>query len=115
MKQVNTIYINGKFETPHGSELLTLLGPVTEQDAAQVLLADEVDAQRAIAAASAAYSELAGSSRAQRMEWLQRLHNVVAAAEEELTAQMIEEYGGPLRFSNRDWHQQRCRSTERCK
>jgi hypothetical protein len=28
MKQVNTIYINGKFETPHGSELLTLLGPV---------------------------------------------------------------------------------------
>jgi hypothetical protein len=23
MKQVNTIYINGKFETPHGSELLT--------------------------------------------------------------------------------------------
>ena len=100
MKQVNTIYINGKFETPHGSELLTLLDPVTEQDAAQVLLADEVDAQRAIAAASAAYSELAGSSRAQRMEWLQRLHNVVAAAEEELTAQMIEEYGGPLRFSN---------------
>jgi aldehyde dehydrogenase (NAD+) len=52
MKQVNTIYINGKFETPHGSELLTLLDPVTEQDAAQVLLADEVDAQRAIAAAS---------------------------------------------------------------
>ena len=100
MKQVNTIYINGKFETPHGSELLTLLDPVTEQDAAQVLLADEVDARRAIAAASAAYSELAGSSRAQRMEWLQRLHNVVAAAEEELTAQMIEEYGGPLRFSN---------------
>jgi len=100
MKQVNTIYINGKFETPHGSELLTLLDPVTEQDAAQVLLADEVDAQRAIGAASAAYSELAGSSRAQRMEWLQRLHNVVAAAEEELTAQMIEEYGGPLRFSN---------------
>ena len=100
MKQVNTIYINGKFETPHGSELLTLLDPVTEQDAAQVLLADEVDAQRAIAAASAAYCELAGSSRAQRMEWLQRLHNVVAAAEEELTAQMIEEYGGPLRFSN---------------
>jgi len=44
MKQVNTIYINGKFETPHGSELLTLLDPVTEQYAAQVLLADEVDA-----------------------------------------------------------------------
>lgn len=99
MKQVDTIYINGKFETPHGSELLTLIDPVTEQDAARVVLADEVDAQRAIAVASAAYHELAGSSRALRMEWLQRLHDVVAAAEEELTAQMIEEYGGPVRFS----------------
>jgi aldehyde dehydrogenase (NAD+) len=100
MKQVDTIYINGKFETPHGSELMTLIDPVTEQDAAQVMLADEVDARRAIAAASAAYSELAGTSRALRMEWLQRLHDVVAAAEEELTAQMIDEYGGPVRFSN---------------
>jgi len=40
------------------------------------------------------------SSRALRMDWLQCLHDVVAAAEEELTAQMIEEYGGPVRFSN---------------
>ena len=80
MKQVNTIYINGKFETPHGSELLTLVDPVTEQDAAQVVLADEVDAQRAIAAASAAYRELAGSSRELRMEWLRRLHDALTRA-----------------------------------
>jgi aldehyde dehydrogenase (NAD+) len=100
VKEVDRIYINGKFETPHGSELLTLIDPVTEQDVAQVQLADEVDAQRAITAASAAYRQLAGVSRAQRMEWLQRLHDVVADAEEELTAQMIEEYGGPVRFSN---------------
>lgn len=100
MKQIDTIYINGKFETPHGRERLTLIDPVTEQDAAQVLMADEVDAQRAIAAASVAYGKLAGTTRAQRMEWLERLHDVVAAAEEELTAQMIEEYGGPVRFSN---------------
>jgi aldehyde dehydrogenase (NAD+) len=99
MKPVDAIYIDGKFETPHGSEILTLVDPVTEQDAAQVVLADEVDAQRAIAAASAAYRELARSSRTLRMEWLQRLHDVVAAAEDELTAQMIEEYGGPVRYS----------------
>jgi aldehyde dehydrogenase (NAD+) len=99
MKQVNTIYINGKFEAPHGGEVLTLVDPVTEQNATQVVLADEVDAQRAIAAAAAACRELAGSSRALRMEWLQRLHDAVAAAEEELTVRMIEEYGGPVRYS----------------
>jgi len=62
---------------------------------AQVTLADEVDAENSIAAATAAYHELAGSSREQRMAWLARLHEVVADAEEELIATMIEEYGGP--------------------
>ncbi|OON59084.1 aldehyde dehydrogenase family protein [Massilia sp. KIM] len=99
MQNIDTIYINGRFETPHGTELMTLIDPVTEQEAARVRLADEVDARRAIAAAKAAYQALSGATREERMAWLQRLHEVVAAAEDELTAQMIEEYGGPVRFS----------------
>lgn len=99
MQNIDTIYINGRFETPHGTEVMTLVDPVTEQEAAHVRLADEVDAQRAIAAAKAAYHALSGATREERMAWLQRLHEVVAAAEDELTAQMIEEYGGPVRFS----------------
>jgi aldehyde dehydrogenase (NAD+) len=95
MKSIDTIYIKGQFVTPHGTERFTLVDPVTEQEAAQVTLADEVDAENAIAAATATYRELAGSSREQRMSWLARLHEVVAAAEEELIATMIEEYGGP--------------------
>ena len=95
MKSIDTIYIQGQFITPHGAERFTLVDPVTGQEAAQVTLADEVDAENAIAAASAAYRELAGSSREQRMAWLARLHEVVAGAEEELIATMIEEYGGP--------------------
>lgn len=99
MKSIDTIYINGQFVTPHGTERFTLVDPVTEHDAAQVTLADEVDAENAIAAATAAYQELAGSSREQRMRWLARLHEVVADAEEELIATMIEEYGGPHAIS----------------
>jgi aldehyde dehydrogenase (NAD+) len=95
MKSIDSIYIKGQFVTPHGTERCTLIDPVTEQEAAQVTLADEVDAENAIAAATATYHELAGSSREQRMGWLARLHEVVAAAEEELIATMIEEYGGP--------------------
>ncbi|AWL04796.1 aldehyde dehydrogenase family protein [Massilia oculi] len=95
MKSIDSIYIKGQFVTPHGTERFTLIDPVTEQEAAQVTLADEVDAENAIAAATATYHELAGSSREQRMGWLARLHEVVAAAEEELIAMMIEEYGGP--------------------
>ncbi|MBQ5950491.1 aldehyde dehydrogenase family protein [Massilia sp. ST3] len=99
MKTVDSIYINGSFETPHGSEVLTLFDPVSEEPATSVVLADEVDARRAIDAAAAAYRELARSSREQRMTWLQRLYQAVAASEEELTAVMVEEYGGPVRTS----------------
>jgi len=99
MKLIDTIYIKGRFVTPHGTERFTLVDPVTEQEATHVILADEVDAEHAIAAASAAYRELSGSSREQRMDWLARLHEVVADAEEELIATMIEEYGGPHAIS----------------
>lgn len=100
MRTIDTIYINGDFIKPHGTELFTLVDPVTERPAAQVVLADEVDTQQAIAAATTAYAKLFDSTREQRMGWLQRLHDVVANAEEELTEQMIEEYGGPRRISN---------------
>ena len=100
MQTIDSIYINGTFVRPHGSEVLTLVDPVTEEPAARVVLADETDARHAISAAVSAYRALEGSTRAQRMEWLQRLHDVVAAAEDELTAQMVEEYGGPVRTSN---------------
>lgn len=99
MKLIDTIYIKGRFVAPHGTERFTLVDPVTEQQATHVILADEVDAENAIAAASAAYRELSGSSREQRMDWLARLHEVVADAEEELIATMIEEYGGPHAIS----------------
>jgi len=100
MRTIDTIYINGDFIKPHGTELFTLVDPVTERPAAQVVLADEVDTQQAIAAATTAYAKLFDSTREQRMGWLQRLHDVVANAEEELTEQMIEEYGGPRRISS---------------
>lgn len=96
MKKVDQIYINGRFETARGSEVVTLFDPVTEEAAAELVLADETDARHAIEAASAAYRRLAGTGREQRMAWLQRLHEVVAAAEEELTAVMVDEYGGPV-------------------
>ena len=61
MKSIDTIYIKGQFVTPHGAERFTLVDPVTGEEAAQVTLADEVDAENAIAAATAACRELAGS------------------------------------------------------
>jgi len=73
MKQGNMIYINGKFETPHGSEVLTLVDPVTEQDAAQVVLAR----RGRCAACDCARHPLPRTARQQPRPahgWLQCLH-----------------------------------------
>jgi aldehyde dehydrogenase (NAD+) len=94
MKTIDTIYIDGQFVTPHGREPLVLLDPATEQETTTVILADEVDARRAIAAAKAAYPAFSRTTREQRMAWLQRLHDVVAAAEQDIVDVMIAEYGG---------------------
>ncbi|GAA4659200.1 hypothetical protein GCM10025794_17010 [Massilia kyonggiensis] len=94
MKTIDTIYINGAFVTPHGREPLVLLDPATERETTTVILADEVDAQRAIAAAKAARTTVARTTREERMDWLQRLHDAVAAAEQDIVDVMVAEYGG---------------------
>ncbi|WP_211474308.1 aldehyde dehydrogenase family protein [Collimonas humicola] len=99
MKTVDHIYINGSFIKPHGKEVLELVNPSTRAAIARVTLADEQDAQAAIAAAKAAYQSFSRTSKEQRMAYLQRLHDAVAARSEELLEVMIEEYGGPLRIS----------------
>lgn len=99
MKTLNTIYINGQHLTPHGTEVLTLLHPVSEQPVAQVRLADEEDTRLAIAAAKAAFPQMRLSSREQRMIWLQSLHDALKARESKLIETMVEEYGCPIGFA----------------
>jgi len=96
IKQINQIYINGQFVTPHGSEVMELISPITERVVSQIRLADEVDTQAAIAAAKAAYASFSKTTKAQRIQYLQQLHDAVLARADELEAVMSAEYGGPL-------------------
>lgn len=96
MKLIDTIYINGQFVTPHGKERIVLTNPATGQEVTTVVLADEEDARRAIAAAGAAFAITSRASREQRMEWLQRMQEEVAAAEHDIIESMVSEYGGTM-------------------
>jgi aldehyde dehydrogenase (NAD+) len=96
MKTLNQIYINGEFVTPHGSEVMEFANPSTGAPLVRTRLADETDAQRAIAAARAAYPVFSRSTREERMDMLQRLHDAVREGEQELIDTMLDEYGGPL-------------------
>ena len=96
MHQINEIYINGQFVTPHGKELFDLFNPATAQPIGQVRLADEQDAHAAIKAAKQAFPEFSRTPKATRVAHLKRMHAAVAGVEAELTQAIIEEYGAPV-------------------
>ncbi|MGY2176213.1 aldehyde dehydrogenase family protein [Pseudomonas azotoformans] len=96
MHQINEIYINGQFVTPHGEELFDLFNPATAQPIGQIRLADEQDAHAAIKAAKQAFPEFSRTPKATRVAHLKRMHAAVAGVEAELTQAIIEEYGAPV-------------------
>ncbi|BEL80306.1 MULTISPECIES: aldehyde dehydrogenase family protein [Serratia] len=95
MQKIDSIYINGEFVTPHGEERFTLFNPATEDVIGTVRLADEVDAERAIAAAKAAFPYWSKTSKAERLAVLRRMHKAVMAREDALMDAVVMEYGAP--------------------
>ncbi|QGU09290.1 aldehyde dehydrogenase family protein [Leclercia sp. J807] len=95
MHHIEQVYINGEFVTPHGTERFDLYNPATARVIGQVRLADAVDGERAIAAASAAFSAWSQTTKQTRIAALQRMHAAVAARHDDLLAAVVEEYGAP--------------------
>jgi aldehyde dehydrogenase (NAD+) len=95
MRFIDTIYIDGTFVTPHGTELFDLHNPATAQLIGRVRLADEVDARAAIAAAKRAFPAFSRTSKVERIALLRRMHGAMKARREELLEAIVEEYGAP--------------------
>ncbi|ADO47030.1 aldehyde dehydrogenase family protein [[Enterobacter] lignolyticus] len=95
MQQIDTIYINGEFVTPHGEARFALHNPATEAVIGSVRLADEQDAERAIAAAKAAFVGWSQTGKRERIAVLKRMHKAVAAREDALMEAIVTEYGAP--------------------
>src|SRR6476660_5515944 len=99
MKTVTKHYIDGAFVESHGREVMDIVKPTNGQVIARVTLADEEDARRAIAAARRAFASFGRTTKEERAKILRRLHEVVSARIDNLTAAMVEEYGGTVGFS----------------
>lgn len=99
MKTIDKVYINGEFVMPHGTELFDLINPANNTKIGQVVLGDEYDTRNAIAAAKTALKSFSKTTKEQRIEYLRRLHEATSKRSEELTAIMVEEYGGTLQFA----------------
>lgn len=99
MKTIDKIYINGEFVKPKGNQVFDLISPTTNQLIGQVTLGNKQDAQDAIAAAKEAFKTFSQTTKAERINYLKRLHEAVSKRKDELIDVMVEEYGGTLQFS----------------
>ncbi|MGL4967342.1 MAG: aldehyde dehydrogenase family protein [Inquilinus sp.] len=99
MQDIDSIYIDGSFVVPHGTERTALFNPSTEEQIGTVRLGDATDVDTAVAAAKRAFPEFARTSKAERIAMLERLSSAVTARTDELTAAMAHEYGAPPRFT----------------
>lgn len=99
MRNIEQIYIDGEFVTPHGRERADLFNPSTEEKIGTVRLGDLQDARDAVAAAKRAFPAFSATSKADRIDMLKRLSAAVAARSTEMTDAMAEEYGAPQYFT----------------
>lgn len=99
MQTINKIFINGAFVTPHGTTQLELQNPATGETITRVTLADETDTQNAIDAANAAFKIYSQAGLQTRREYLQRIHDVMAAKFDYLLNIINTEYGSPQWFT----------------
>src|SRR5580692_9577628 len=99
MRTITTHYIDGSFVESHGREVMDIIKPTNGQVIARVTLADEEDTRRAIATAKSAFAGFGRSTKEERAKILRRLHEAALARQNDLTAAMVEDYGGIVQFA----------------
>src|SRR6267142_617359 len=99
IKTITNHYIDGTFVESHGREVVDIIRPTNGRVIGRVTLGHEEDTRRAIAAAKRAFATFGKTTKEERAKILRRLHEAASARVDDLTAAMIEEYGGGAQFS----------------
>lgn len=99
MRTINRIYINGEFIQPSGTDEQVLINPSNREVIGRVILGNEEDTRKAIAAAKEAFTTFKHTSVQERLELLQRLHDAIMANMDNMVEANINEYGAPRRMA----------------
>ena len=99
IKTITTHYIDGAFVASHGQEVMEIVRPTDGEVIARVTLGDEEDTRRAIAAARRAFVTFGRTTKTQRADDPAPAASGRSARIDDLTAAMVEEYGGVVRFA----------------
>ena len=96
MEKLLQFYINGDWVDPVSTDRMPVLNPANLEQLGEVALGNEADVDRAVAAASAAFTTFALTSKAERLELLRQIRAVSERRFEELAQAMRMEMGAPI-------------------
>ena len=100
MYKANKFYINGEWVSPSTNEECEVINPATEEVIGSVAMGSEVDVNKAVAAAKAAFETFSKTSIEERMALLDRIIAAYKAKMEKIAACVSQEMGAPISMSN---------------
>src|SRR4051794_3982559 len=99
MPDANACYIDGSWVPSTGTGTIDVLNPATEDVVGQVADGTPEDVNRAVAAARAAFPTWATTSVDERVKFLTRIQEGLAARHDEMARTITQEMGSPAKFS----------------
>src|SRR3984885_6481679 len=96
MEHARQFYIGGQWVAPSTSETLDVINPATEQPITAIAMGSEQGVDAAVAAAKAAFESFSQTTKAERLELLDRVIAVYSGRLEELADVISQEMGAPL-------------------
>ena len=96
MTDLLDFYIDGAWVRPDSRVIEAVIDPSSEQVVARIILGNERDVNRAVAAAKAAFASFSVTSREQRIELLERIIDGYQRRSEALALAVHREMGAPL-------------------
>jgi aldehyde dehydrogenase (NAD+) len=103
-------YVNGEWIAPLGDREFPVMHPGTNQQIDTVILGNEADVDRAVAAAKTAFATFSQTSKGERLALLSALLDQTNARMEDLAAAITAEIGAPISMSRSEqaatglWH-----------
>ena len=96
MDKLLKFYINGEWVDPLSTDKMPVLNPASAEQVGEVVLGNDADVDRAVAAAQAAFEHYSQTSKGDRLALLGRIREVTERRFEELAQAMRLEMGAPI-------------------
>ena len=100
MRTYEKLYINGEWTTPNGKATSEVINPATNAVTTRVPAGDEIDVDRAVLAARAAFPSWSQTTTKERAELMRALADKLDERKEELEQVMVDELGMPIQLAD---------------